>query len=131
MSRMKSLALGIMVGGTAAAIGALLTTPYSGIEVRRKLKEQKEQIQGTSIDLSEKVTKIKDDIQFVVKEGNTIVKNVAKDVSISLNEFKQEIVPHQESLKHHLEEIEKSLSNLEKHVQTTQVADKETTKKEG
>ena len=66
---------------------------------------------------------------MTAREGNTIVKNIASDLSTTLGQFKEEIVPHKESIQHHLKEIQNSLSNLEEHVQTTKIPMKKLTKR--
>ena len=65
---------------------------------------------------------------MTAREGNTIVKNIASDLSTTLGQFKEEIVPHKESIQHHLKEIQNSLSNLEEHVHPNEKIDKKKVK---
>ncbi|MFF2444175.1 YtxH domain-containing protein [Priestia megaterium] len=131
MSRMKKLAAGAAIGSTVAAITTLLVTPYSGRELKQRVSSRKDRVNASQQELSTKIKAVSQQVQMTAREGNTIVKNIASDLSTTLGQFKEEIVPHKESLQHHLKEIQNSLSNLEEQVQTTKNPNEKIDKKEG
>ena len=102
MSRMKKLAAGAAIGSTVAAITTLLVTPYSGRELKQRVSSRKDRVNASQQELSTKIKAVSQQVQMTAREGNTIVKNIASDLSTTLGQFKEEIVPHKESLQHHL-----------------------------
>ncbi|MGK0700788.1 hypothetical protein CHN50_16850 [Priestia aryabhattai] len=118
MKRTTSLVTGIAAGSIAAAAATLLLAPTSGRILRQRIAEESHQVKETTEDISGKIKHLKAQIQTTAQDGNTIVKNIAKDLSKTLNEFQKDIRPHQQSIQSHLNEIEDSLSHLEKHIQT-------------
>ncbi|MEC0667618.1 YtxH domain-containing protein [Priestia flexa] len=124
MKRTTSLFTGIAAGSIAAAAATLLLTPTSGKTLRQRIAKESHQVKETKEDISGKIKHLKTQIQTTAKDGNTIVKNIAKDLSKTLNEFQKDIRPHQQSIQSHLNEIEDSLSHLEKHIQTTKTEGK-------
>ncbi|TYR79000.1 hypothetical protein FZC66_16850 [Priestia megaterium] len=119
MSRIKSLVAGVILGGAAAAITTLVVTPYSGKELKDRIKHEKDHLLHIQKDFAKKITCLKEQLQMTAQEGNTIVKNISKDLSKTASQFTEDIRPHQQSIQSHLQEIEHSLSHLEEHVQTT------------
>jgi gas vesicle protein len=113
---MKKLAAGAAIGSTVAAITTLLVTPYSGRELKQRVSSRKDRVNASQQELSTKIKAVSQQVQMTAREGNTIVKNIASDLSTTLD---------------HLKEIQNSLSNLEEHVQTTKNPNEKIDKKEG
>jgi gas vesicle protein len=120
MNRMKSIALGILTGAAAAWGGVLLSTPYSGKELRLQLRKAKIKSKDTLFDLKNRTTEVKEQFQHTTETSNAIVKNVAHDLSQSIEQWKQTTLPHQQAIQFHLEEIQHSLTTLEQQVTHTQ-----------
>ncbi|NGY93662.1 hypothetical protein F3K44_29600 [Bacillus megaterium] len=131
MSRMKKLAAGAAIGSTVAAITTLLITPYSGRELKQRVSSRKDRVNASQQELSTKIKAVSQQVQMTAREGNTIVKNIASDISNNIDKFKEENDTHKVSVQHNLEEIQNSLSNLEEHVQTTKNPNEKIDKKEG
>ncbi|HWO98792.1 MAG TPA: hypothetical protein VNM45_21250 [Bacillus sp. (in: firmicutes)] len=121
MNRMKSLALGILTGGIAVGAGILLSTPYSGKELRSRMHSGKKKSEEALLDLKNRTKHIKDQIQHTTKTNNIIVKNIIGDLSQSVEKWKQSTIPHQQAIQSHLNEIQHSLTNLEQQVQNTNI----------
>ncbi|WP_078408565.1 YtxH domain-containing protein [Priestia abyssalis] len=119
MKRGKSLTLGILTGGIAACAGILVLTPYSGKELRSRLHIAKEKSEQTLFDLKSRTNDVKKQVQHTTETSNTIVKNVMKDLTQSVAEWKQSTLPHQQAIQSHLDDIQHSLTNLEQQVQNT------------
>lgn len=119
MNHRKSLALGILTGGIAACAVALISAPYSGKELRSQLHTAKKKSEQTLQDLKSRTNCVKEQIQHTTETSNTIVKKVIKDLTQSVEEWKQSTLPHQQAIQSHLDDIRHSLTNLEQQVQNT------------
>lgn len=124
MKRGKSLALGILTGGIAACAGILVSTPYSGKELRSRLHTAKKKSEQTLLDLKSRTNYVKKQVQHTRETSNTIVKNVMEDLTQSVAEWKQSTLPHQQAIQSHLDNIQHSLTNLEQQVQNTNIKKK-------
>lgn len=124
MKRGKSLALGILTGGIAACAGILVSTPYSGKELRSRLYTAKKKSDQTLLDLKSRTNYVKKQVQYTKETSNTIVKNVMKDLTQSVAEWKQSTLPHQQAIQSYLDDIQHSLTNLEQQVQNTNIKKK-------
>lgn len=117
MKRGTSLALGILTGGIAACAGILVSTPYSGKELRSRLQIAKTKSEQTLLDLKTRTNDVKKQVQQTRQASNTIVKNVMEDLTQSVEEWRQSTLPHQQAIQSHLDDIQHSLTNLEQQVQ--------------
>lgn len=113
MKRGKSLALGILTGGIAACTGILVSTPYSGKELRSRLYTAKKKSDQTLLDLKSRTNYVKKQVQHTKETSNTIVKNVMKDLTQSVAEWKQSTLPHQQAIQSYLDDIQHSLTDLQ------------------
>ncbi|MDE3838128.1 hypothetical protein C0966_01850 [Bacillus methanolicus] len=111
--KLKSLLLGILVGGVSAGIGALLTAPASGKETRQNLKEKKDLLLNQFSVLKKNLAELKDAATYASKEGKEAITTFASDVKSSIDNWKNEISPHQQQLKKEIQDIEKKLNGLE------------------
>jgi gas vesicle protein len=118
--KIKSLLLGILVGGAAAGITTLLTTPASGKETRQYLKENKDLWLNQLSVLKRNLAELKDAAVFASKEGKEGISIFVSDVKSAISDWKKEIRPHQQELQNQIQEIEKTLYDLEKTIKTQQ-----------
>ncbi|HEO8421487.1 YtxH domain-containing protein [Niallia sp. FSL W8-0635] len=109
----KSFLSGFLIGGIAAGITTLLTTPYSGKEVRKVCSDNGkaflQHIQELKIDLNE----IKDSVKTVTVEGKTVLSDFIKDLKLSIETWQEEVKPHQELLQQELDELQSTINELE------------------
>ena len=109
----KSFLSGFLIGGIAAGITTLLTTPYSGKEVRKACNENGkaflQHIQELKLDLNE----IKDSVKTATVEGKTVFSTFIEDLKRSLETWKEEVKPHQELLQKELDELQSTINELE------------------
>ncbi|MDY0407818.1 YtxH domain-containing protein [Virgibacillus soli] len=113
MARSKSLLLGFVVGGVVTATTTLLSTPASGKDMRLRMKQQSLEWKELFENLMRDSFKLKDQLTKTSKEGSSLIKNLTKEMKVSITEWKASVQPHQENIKHYLEEIESSLKDLE------------------
>lgn|SRR5690606_36087544 len=114
MSRAKSLALGIIVGGAVSASVALLTTPSSGRDLRSRIREQ--DLKELFNHLKEDGLRLKRQLTETSKESAILIKDLTSEIKQSVEEWKETVEPHQENIHKYLEQIESSLRDLEEKV---------------
>ncbi len=85
----KALITGILVGGVVGAATALLTAPSSGKELRTQVKESKNDWVKMATELKEDVMDIKDSVTKVSKEGKEVIKELAADVKVAVEEWQK------------------------------------------
>ncbi|MFE8696280.1 YtxH domain-containing protein [Cytobacillus sp. FJAT-53684] len=112
----KSLLFGFMVGAAAAGISTLLTAPASGRDTLRCMQQRKENLQNQISELNHKLIQLKDTAITASKEGRKGITAFSSDVTHSIKNWKQEILPHQQELQKELQAIESALQELEKNL---------------
>ncbi|MCR2821074.1 YtxH domain-containing protein [Lederbergia panacisoli] len=113
----KALAYGILVGGVVGAATALLTAPSSGKELRSQLKESKGEWIRIAQDLKEDAMDIKNSVAKVSKEGKEIIKELAGDVKMAVEEWQRDIEPNIEAMQEEMREIQNTIAQLEQKLQ--------------
>jgi len=116
MSRGKSLALGIVVGGAVSVAATLLSTPESGRAMRGRVKDQSLELKNLLYDLKENGLQLKDQLRKTSRDGALLVKDLTDEMKKSVEEWKETVEPHQENIYQYLEQIESSLKDLEEKV---------------
>ena len=116
MSRGKSLLLGLIVGGAAGAVTTLLSTPSSGRELRENVKLQSLEWKDMADNLLQDALRLKDQISKTSKEGVSLINDLTQEMKKSVDEWKVAVSPHQENIHEYLEQIQKSLKDLEEKV---------------
>lgn len=109
----KTFLSGFIIGGLAAAAATIFTTPVSGKEARKVCVDNSKAFLKEFKDLKEDLIEIKDSIATASKEGKNVIGTFVDDIKVALEQWKIEIKPHQEQLKIELNEIEKTVSELE------------------
>lgn len=123
MAKGKSLLLGFIIGGTVSAIATLLSTPSSGRDFRKRVKDQSNEWKEILINLKQDSIRLKDQIAETSKEGVALIKNLTQDMKQSIEEWKEAVEPHQENIHKYLEEIEQTLQELENKVKNRESLD--------
>ncbi|MDQ0268937.1 YtxH domain-containing protein [Cytobacillus purgationiresistens] len=109
----KSLFLGLLVGGTAASVAALLSAPASGKETRKYISIQSKVFASQMSELNDQLSVIKKRLVHVGHEGKEAMTALTTDMVESINQWKADILPHQKELQKELQNIEKSIAELE------------------
>jgi len=114
----KSFLSGFIVGGLAAGITALLTTPVSGKELRKSCNDTTKAFLSHLEDLQTDLLDIKESVKTATVEGKTVLSAVLEDLKKSIETWKEEIKPHQENLQREMKEMETTIKELEQELDT-------------
>ena len=117
MSKGRSLAAGLIVGGVIGGVAALLTAPTSGKNLREQLKANCGKWEDTVKKLKNDGIALKEQFVKTAIEGAEIIKDVGSELQTSIQEWREEIKPHQQDLKKEIAEIEEKIKQLEKTLQ--------------
>ncbi len=117
MSKGRSLAAGLIVGGVIGGVAALLTAPTSGKHLRGQLKANCGKWEDTVKRLKNDGIALKEQFVKTAIEGAEIIKDVGSELQTSIQEWREEIKPHQQDLKKEIAEIEEKIKQLEKTLQ--------------
>ncbi|WP_445486575.1 YtxH domain-containing protein [Niallia sp. 03133] len=111
--RGKSFLTGFIIGGIAAGVTTLISTPISGKEARKACRDNANAFLTDMKELKAGILEIKDSISTASAEGKSIIASFIEDLKVSLNDWKIEIQPHQEQLQLELKELESTVNELE------------------
>jgi len=109
----KSFLTGVIIGGIAAGVTTLLSTPMSGKEARKTIRDNSQAILTDIRELQVSIIDIKDSITTATVEGKAIISSFIEDLKLTLNDWKLEIKPHQQQLQLELKELESTVNELE------------------
>jgi len=109
----KSFVTGVVIGGIAAGVATLLSTPMSGKEARKTIRDNSQAILTDIKELQISIIDIKDSITTATVEGKAIISSFIEDLKLTLNDWKLEIKPHQQQLQLELKELENTVNELE------------------
>lgn len=117
MASGRSLLTGLFVGGLLGGAAVLLTAPSSGREVREKMKDSYDKFEDTLTRLKRDGQALKEQIVETAKESAGVIKEVGTELQASIQQWREEIKPHQQDLQKEIQEIEEKLKQLEKTLQ--------------
>ena len=109
----KSLLLGFLVGGAAASVSILLTAPVSGKDARQYVIKNTECLKNQLIDLKVQVKQLSNSVILASKEGKATISAFSSEIRSSINNWKQDILPHQQKIQTELNAIEAAIQELE------------------
>ncbi len=118
--KLKSLVIGMVVGGVVGATSTLLSTPASGREVRNQLKESKDQWRNVIEELKTNVTDLKNSLQHLSAEGKDTVSKLSADLKVTIQQWKEQTEPHSKRIQEELDLIQNTLSQLETSINNKQ-----------
>lgn len=109
----KSFLSGFLIGGLAAGVTALLTTPMSGKEMRKSCNDTSQAFLSHIQELKIDLVAIKDSVKTATVEGKDVISVFLEDLKQSIETWKEETKPHQEQLQADLKEMEATIKELE------------------
>ena len=109
----KNFLLGLLIGGMTAAIGTLLSTPSSGKETRKAIKENTDVWINHLAEVKESLLELKKTLNIASIEGTETIKSFVSDLKTAITQWKKEMKPHQQELLKELASIEQSIQALE------------------
>ncbi len=109
----KSLLLGFIIGGVAASVSTLLTAPVSGKNARQSVKKNSECLKNQMNNLKDQINEISSSVVVATKEGKAAISTFSTEIQSSINNWKQDILPHQQKIQSDLDAIEASIQELE------------------
>lgn len=113
----KKILLGMVVGGIASGVATLLTTPRSGEALRKNLVRSEEEWRQNLSTLSNSIRDMSREIATVTKEGKVVLSSLIKDITISVQAWKESTADNQHAIKTELESIQEALRKLENDLQ--------------
>ncbi|WP_099362466.1 YtxH domain-containing protein [Fredinandcohnia onubensis] len=118
MTSTKSLLYGVLIGSVIGGVSVLLSSPTSGKEFRRALKNNQKQISNSLSQVVSDGKSLTEQVSMSTKQAVNTIAEVSSDIKYSLNHWKQEIEGNQKNIQKELSEIESALEKLEKAVTT-------------
>lgn len=113
MGKIKSFIAGFTVGSLAAGAAILLSTPKSGAERRREIKETGMWAKQAIGQIKTDSMALKNDIVTVSKQAVPTIKEGARGFKTSIDEWKRDIEPNIESLQNKIQALNDELDKLE------------------
>ncbi len=109
----KMLTYGLLVGGAVGAAAALLYAPLSGKELRKQMRESKDEWIKIASEFKENATDLKESVTKLSLDGKEIIKELATDVKMAVEEWQHEIEPTKEAMQTEIKNIQKTIAELE------------------
>ncbi|QQZ08294.1 YtxH domain-containing protein [Heyndrickxia vini] len=113
----KMFAYGIIVGGIAGTLSALLTTPTSGKELRKQLSDSKNDWMSSAKDITKNVHELKNSIHVLSSEGKDIAIKFVSDIKSAISDWQNNIEENKESIFHEVQALKDSIEELESKIQ--------------
>lgn len=110
----KTFLLGVLIGGAAGAVSALLSAPQSGKEARENLTQHGQTLVKQLKELRSDLADIKEKSLYASKEGKETIRDFVRDVKLSVDSWKLETEQNKRGLRSEVKEIEEAIKDLEK-----------------
>ncbi|MFC4619088.1 YtxH domain-containing protein [Camelliibacillus cellulosilyticus] len=94
MGKWKSYLLGFTVGGIAAGVTVLLSTPKSGKEMRRDLYHKWEDINLSVIDIKNAAGSVKESVNDFAVKGIPLIKSTVSDIRSAVDAWRDDVQPN-------------------------------------
>ncbi|THE11081.1 YtxH domain-containing protein [Bacillus timonensis] len=118
MTSTKSLFYGLLIGSVIGSVSVLLSTPSSGKDFRRTLKNNQRQLTESLSQVVSDGKSLTEQVSKSTKQAVSVITEISTDVKHSFDHWKKEIDGNQKNIKKELLEIESALEKLEKAVTT-------------
>ncbi|WP_050614236.1 YtxH domain-containing protein [Bacillus testis] len=115
----KNVMLGFLAGAAVGGIATLLYAPASGKDLRKNIKENKEDIQVILADIKERIKDMKSETVSASNVSKETIKVFVSDVKERISAWKTDIEPHKQDIQYRIKEIESALGELEQVVSTS------------
>jgi gas vesicle protein len=109
----KSFLVGFLIGGIAASLSTLLTTPKSGKETRLNLKKNADQFVHQLSEIQINLNELQNAITAATLDGKVSIDTFVTDIKTTIAAWKAEIRPHQLQLQKEISSIEKTIEEIE------------------
>ncbi|WP_062050592.1 YtxH domain-containing protein [Bacillus sp. JCM 19034] len=110
----KSLTIGLLVGSLVTSSITLLTTPSSGKQMQRRIKEQlttgKENLQQIKQQYTNTTKQLKGTIAITKEQGQDFV-NETKNI---FSDYQKDIAPSLQRLKSDIDDLQKQVNDMKK-----------------
>ncbi|GIN37979.1 YtxH domain-containing protein [Heyndrickxia oleronia] len=112
----KSLLFGLIVGGVAGSITALLSAPSSGKELRQQLTNSKDEWIATVKDMTKNANELKKSIHVLTTEGKEMAVQFITDVKSSISEWQNNIETNKENIYSEVQSLRDTIEQLESQI---------------
>lgn len=109
----KHVLLGFLAGATVAGVSTLLYAPASGKDLRKNIKNNKEDIQEIFLEIKTRIKEMKEETVSASQVSKEAIKIFITDVKGLISTWKEDIEPHKQEIQYRIKEIESALGELE------------------
>jgi gas vesicle protein len=114
MASIKSLLIGMGVGGVIGGISALLTSPTSGRDLRHTIHNNKENLLTTINNLREEGLNVKDQVIKASDTGKRFITTFSDEIKEPFETWSAETAQSRLKIEEELRQIDQSIQRLEK-----------------
>lgn len=120
MKRTSAFFIGLLAGTATAATAVLLTTPQSGEQLRRSMKETATDFKMKMDDVAIRLLEVKVALQHLGEEAKTVLPETFESLKQSVEKWQDSTAPNQERLESELTSIQNALEDLERQLADAQ-----------
>ena len=114
--KVKSFLLGVTTGIVSGAAVILFSTPQSGTELRKNLIANTKNIKSKLHEVQGELNNVKQSITTLKAEAQNNMPSIINELKDNLTTFKTEIEPETALLKQEIENLQNSISEIEKNI---------------
>jgi len=119
MSKFQQYTAGFLIGSIAGGIIALLSTPFSGKELRARCIDLKNRLKHSSREWKNDLASFKNNIDLLQYESKKAMKTVGHDIKDAIHNWKEETDPILQALKSDIEALKEKAERLAKELHTS------------
>lgn len=120
MSKFQQYTAGFLIGSIAGGIIALLSTPFSGKELRARCVDLKKRLMRSSRDWKNDLISFKNNIDLLQYESKKAMKTVGHDMKGAIHNWKEETDPILRALKSDIEALKEKAERIAKELNTSE-----------
>lgn len=107
----KSLLYGFVTGIALGSIATLLTTPKSGNEVQKIIKDNYDKLNDFMSNAKKETIAVKDQVKETIQISTDTIKTVSNELKDSVQTWQSEVEPALAKLKEDIEQLTKSVQS--------------------
>lgn len=111
--RAKPFLIGLSAGILGGMTAAIFTTPQTGNHLRKNIANNAKNVKLTIEELTQQISGIKNAFSTLKYEVQNTIPKIFTDLSRSISNYKEEIQPETIKLKEELEELQKTIDEIE------------------